>query len=60
VLLMAEDRPANYDEKARNLRSLAETMTFVESREQLLNLARLFERMSFRLRAREQERQAAD
>ena len=57
---MAEDRPANYDEKARNLRSLAETMTFVESRDQLLNLARMFERLSLRLRSREHERQAAD
>jgi hypothetical protein len=57
---MTDDKADFYDQKASTLRALADEMRFSESRDQLLNIARLFDRLSSRLRSREVERQAAD
>jgi hypothetical protein len=45
VAAMAEHKAEFYDQKANTLRNLPETLRFSETRNQLLNLARLFDRL---------------
>jgi len=57
---MAKGKADFYQDRARLLRSEAERVSLDETRWQLLNLARLFERLAARIREREWIREAAD
>jgi hypothetical protein len=57
---MAKGKADFYQDRARLLRSEAERVSLDETRWELLNLARLFERLAARIREREWIREAAD
>ena len=57
---MDGDKSEFYRRKADEFRRVAERMTLANARLQLLWMARKFERLAEKMRAWEQERQAAD
>ena len=54
---MTEDKSGFYQDKADELRTVAERLRFSETRGQLLGIARLF---AARIKVRDQTREAAD
>ena len=60
VLGMTEDKSGFYQDKADELRTMAEQLRFSETRGQLLGIARLFDKLAARIRLRVETREAAD
>lgn len=57
---MTEDKSGFYQDKADELRTVAERLRFSETRGQLLGIARLFDKLAARIKVRDQTREAAD
>ena len=59
-MVIAEDKADFYRDRANLLRTQAGVAKLPETRWQLLNIARLFDKLAARIREREQMRAAAD